>query len=356
MSVLFGKSEGTSGYVAVSRGANQEVQMPALLSSPSHRTMSYLSGCLPRAGSRPSWVSRSTPTGDVASSPARAQRARSPLRRRPRPALAPGSGGQRPLGSPPCGCTSPCLRPNSLPRKLTHSAPPASPRLASSCTLDSPGDVLSNMPDPGPSGEDSQCHQERCGPATLVPGPQCCVRSGCPRLGPLQPPCCGISRSPPSATAPRLMSPCNALPFFPALRPSKLQQRPLYGPPELRWFLLLSVLRWDAVAAGDPSASCDPAPPCSTPAWNARAQDGSPRPLPLSPGSPVTSLGSAGFGLRRQPLDLQATLRMLFLSGWAPPSPLRLSSPRDSDVTCTTVLPHVPSPRGQPLLLAGLAA
>lgn len=83
--------------------------------------------------------------------------------------------------------------PTSLPRNLTHSAPPASPCLASSCALDSPGNVLSVMPDPGAERLGHTVHQVHCGPFPRQSLGRSASWEWCVcRLDPLQPPCCEI--------------------------------------------------------------------------------------------------------------------------------------------------------------------
>lgn len=154
-----------------------------------------------------------------------------------RPALATGSGGQCLAGSPPGGPLA--LPAPRLPPWRAHSLRPA--RLASSGlarALGSPGAVLSAMPDPA---------AERLGhtvsPSPLwalsapASGPQCRVGPVHPRAGPLQPPCCDISPEPATRDhrSPQVTSCCTALalPFFPALRPSRLWRGPREALPEL---------------------------------------------------------------------------------------------------------------------------
>lgn len=93
-----------------------------------------------------------------------------------------------PAASPRSTCT-----PTSLLRKLTHSTPPASPYLASSCALDSPGKVLSVMPDPGARRLGHTVHQVHCGPFPRQSLGRSAAWEWCVcRLDPLQPPCCKI--------------------------------------------------------------------------------------------------------------------------------------------------------------------
>lgn len=171
--------------------------MTVLLSSPSHRTMSCLSSTLttpvtlafsdwqahpPLLETWPSLQSELSETPITAPSPPA------------RPSLATDSGGQCLTGSPPLAALprSTCTQPPSL-EKLIHSAPPASPCLASSCALDSPGNVLSVMPDPGTERLGHTVHQVHCGPFPHQSLGRSASWEWCVcRLDPLQPPCCKI--------------------------------------------------------------------------------------------------------------------------------------------------------------------
>lgn len=117
-----------------------------------------------------------------------------------RPALATGSGGQCLAGSPPAGPLT-CLRPDAPLGELTHSAPPASPRLALPVPL-APL-VLYCLPcrTRRLSGQGIQRHQVHCGPSPRQPLGRSAAWDRCiRRLGPCSLLAAVSLRSPPPAT------------------------------------------------------------------------------------------------------------------------------------------------------------
>lgn len=164
-----------------------------------------------------------------------------------RPALAAGSGGQRPA---PC----PCLRPTSPLKVLTHATSPVSPSLASPVPLTPL--VLSVVPAPV---------AERGGHILWAL--------------PSQPLGCSATRPPPLCHA-------AALPLFSALQPSTPRRGPGNAQPGRLLYLLLSGLRW-VRCGGSWRPICLVS--CALP----------PRPVPPGPGVSPHLLGSALRSLRR---------------------------------------------------------
>lgn len=153
------------------------------------------------------------------------------------------------LAHHPSCFTSLYLHPTSLPRKLIHSAPPASPHLASSCALDSPGNVLSVMPDPGTERLGHTVHQVHCGPFPHQSLGRSASWEWCVcRLDPLQPPCCKIPLESDTCSPHSLPGDTLHCPSFPfSSHGSSGKVGPL---PEPLLDLLLNELRWVGCCGG----------------------------------------------------------------------------------------------------------